>query len=274
MARLAPKTFLGETQRSWASEDLYLEVSYYKEGSSFPRHAHANPYFSFVLEGACQEQSCLGSSEYSTKSGVFHAAGSEHSNRWLQSGQCMSLELLPGFWRRFEQEAVALNSCFLGRQISDLAPKLGQELIRLDDASGLVIEGNALLLVASLLRQPQVEVKAPRWLQTAKEIFNEEFVDPPSLAEVAARVGVHPSHLARTFQKHFGQSVGEFVRRVRVERAQSYLTSTDLRLGEISLSLGFSDQSHFNRCFKTQIGMTPREYRRLRRPNITPVPRS
>ncbi|HXI14462.1 MAG TPA: helix-turn-helix transcriptional regulator [Thermoanaerobaculia bacterium] len=82
-----------------------------------------------------------------------------------------------------------------------------------------------------------------------------------SLASVAREVGVHPVHLARQFRKHYGVSVGERVRFLRVERAKE-LIAAGMSLPGVALEMGFADQSHFTRTFMKLAGMSPGMYRR------------
>jgi AraC family transcriptional regulator len=81
---------------------------------------------------------------------------------------------------------------------------------------------------------------------------------------LASAVGVHPVHLARSFREAHGASVGEYLRRLRVEFAQREVLRTDAPLSEIALSAGFCDQSHFGRTFKRHTGVTPAQARAAR----------
>ena len=58
---------------------------------------------------------------------------------------------------------------------------------------------------------------------------------------------------------------GEYIRQLRVEYACRQLSSSSTALAEIASAAGFSDQSHFSRTFKRQIGMTPSQYRAISR---------
>jgi AraC family transcriptional regulator len=75
-------------------------------------------------------------------------------------------------------------------------------------------------------------------------------------------VGVHPVTLARAFRRAFGCTVGEYVRRLRIERAARQLADSDLSLAEIALGAGFSDQSHFSNLFRRHTGLSPFQFRR------------
>jgi len=134
----------------------------------------------------------------------------------------------------------------------------------MDDVSPFAMEGLALELVAATARQREkvVERKPPRWLEQARELLHAHFADTLSLSEVAAAVGVHPAHLARVFRQQYRCSVGDYLRKLRVEFACRQLATSDRPLLEIALAAGFADQSHFSKTFKSLRGMTPSEYQR------------
>lgn len=79
---------------------------------------------------------------------------------------------------------------------------------------------------------------------------------------IAEKVGVHPVYIARQFRKHYHCTMGEYVRRLRVEAAGREISESDTPLSEIASLFGFYDQSHLTNTFKRLTGMTPAEYRR------------
>ncbi len=81
-----------------------------------------------------------------------------------------------------------------------------------------------------------------------------------ALAEIAAVVQISPYYFARQFKQATGTAPHAFVLQQRVERAKPLLQAGHWSVGEIAQQLGFSDQSHFTRCFKRQVGLTPRAY--------------
>jgi AraC family transcriptional regulator len=78
---------------------------------------------------------------------------------------------------------------------------------------------------------------------------------------MAAAAGVHPVHLAREFRRFERCTVGEYIRRLRIERACNELSNSNDSIAAIASGTGFYDQSHFGRIFKRVVGMTPIEYR-------------
>jgi AraC family transcriptional regulator len=99
----------------------------------------------------------------------------------------------------------------------------------------------------------------------AYELLHERFRETPSVTEIAASVGVHPSHLARSFRAYYRESLGECVRRLRLEWAASRLVRADVPLATLANEAGFVDQSHFTRAFKRRFGLTPARYRAAHR---------
>lgn len=81
----------------------------------------------------------------------------------------------------------------------------------------------------------------------------------PSLESISSLAGVSRYHFAHAFAKHIGLSPLAFHTRARLMRARR-LISQGWSLADTSLSLSFSDQSHFGRQFRKVYGMTPGEY--------------
>ena len=128
----------------------------------------------------------------------------------------------------------------------------------------MAIEGLALELLAEATRQPYTGIgAAPPWLRQAREMIVEHFPETLRLTQIAAEVGVHPVYLATAFRQKFGITIGEFVRKLRIEHACAELMKGDLPLTEIALQAGFVDQSHFSKVFKMYVGMTPHKYRNI-----------
>jgi AraC family transcriptional regulator len=108
---------------------------------------------------------------------------------------------------------------------------------------------------------------APHWLKQATEIVESRFLERLSLAEIASEVGVHRVHLSREFHKYNRCTVGEMIRRRRVQYASQLLANSRTSLAEIALVCGFSDQSHLSLLFKRYMGMTPSRFRRAAESN-------
>jgi AraC family transcriptional regulator len=145
-----------------------------------------------------------------------------------------------------------------------VALRIERELETDDAFAPLALEGLALELTAAVGRGPAPEPPG-RWVIEAYELLHERFREAPSVSEIAASVGVHPSHLARCFRAYYRESLGECVRRLRVEWAATRLARSDVPLASLANEAGFVDQSHFTRAFKRRFGLTPARYRAANR---------
>jgi LacI family transcriptional regulator len=81
---------------------------------------------------------------------------------------------------------------------------------------------------------------------------------------VAEACGVPPRTLARLFKQHLGRSVADEIGRLRRQRAQQLLASTDHSASEIAAQVGFASLLHLRRNFQRHTGLSPREWRQQR----------
>jgi AraC-like DNA-binding protein len=127
------------------------------------------------------------------------------------------------------------------------------------------IENLLLDVYKRYLKQKSGSKKIPTWAKELKEVIQDQ-IDTNltlSLKEVSQSLNVHPSYLSREFSKYFNDlSFGDYIRKLRIEKAIVLLADQKHTLAEIAYLTGFSDQSHFNRIFKKYIGKNPSEYRK------------
>lgn len=91
----------------------------------------------------------------------------------------------------------------------------------------------------------------------AKDLLLMHLENPPSVMELAQRVGISDRTLRRGFQELFGMAVIDFLTRKRMERAEQLLRETRLSVAEVTNIVGYANQSHFAAVFKRQFGITP-----------------
>jgi AraC-like DNA-binding protein len=87
------------------------------------------------------------------------------------------------------------------------------------------------------------------------------FADSISVPQLAARMFLSPSRFAEVFKKETGVPPGEYLRRLRLDRAQVLLRTTKMAASDIAHECGFSDAAQFSRSFRNVYGMTPSDYR-------------
>lgn len=239
----------------------------HRNGSELPWHHHETPSICFVLQGAFSEMWRGGSIACTSSTLKITPAGERHWNRFSQ-GDVRGLLIEPddalvGAIRPYSA-VLDERVSFHGGLMSGMARRVYDEMRRMDAAAPLAIEGLLLELVASASRMQEHNSSSgrPRWLEDARDRIHVELADRPTLTGLARSVGVHPVTLARAFRRSFGCTVGEYVRRLRIEHAARQLADTEVSLAEIALAAGFSDQSHFSNLFRRQTGLSPFQFRR------------
>lgn len=106
---------------------------------------------------------------------------------------------------------------------------------------------------------------APGWTKELKEMIQDQLDTNMSLSlqQVSDKLDINPAYLSREFSKYFENlSFGEYIRKLRIEKAINLIDTTAYSLTEIAYLTGFSDQSHFNRIFKKQTGQNPSAYKK------------
>lgn len=83
----------------------------------------------------------------------------------------------------------------------------------------------------------------------------------PTIRELAADLGMSPSHLRTRFLASCGVSLGRHMRELRLERACGLLRMTPARISEIAEQCGFNSLFSFSRAFRVRHGMSPKAYR-------------
>ena len=129
--------------------------------------------------------------------------------------------------------------------------------IRILDANSLPIERYRTEQSAHLL---QAHKGIPALVQAAIRYVHRQYSSPIEITEVASFLKCHPDYLSRLFKKAIDCSFGEYLMRVRIDRARNLISLRRFSMGEIAWNVGFQDQSHFGRTFKRLVNQTPREY--------------
>lgn len=81
------------------------------------------------------------------------------------------------------------------------------------------------------------------------------------ITELADSMGVNRSYLSNNFRRIVGMSPTEYLIQIRMEKAKSLLTKTNLSISQIASEVGYTDQLNFSRMFRQRFGESPKQYR-------------
>lgn len=244
----------------YATAGFGLRYALNLPGCKQGRHHHPEPRIVLSLRAGFDSRYGEHTVGVTDSAALFRPAGEDHEDRYPAPAATLAL-LLP-----VDSEASALRRPFVVRDsaFTGIAEMLRREMAAHDAASPLVAEGLALLASSKLLHHRPLEQRgAPRWIAEVRERVEAEYAHPPTLAELGSMVARDAAHVAATFKRVYGGSVGAYVRQQRLWQARRRLDERPAEAySDVALACGFTDQSHFIRHFKRLFGLTPGEYRR------------
>lgn len=101
------------------------------------------------------------------------------------------------------------------------------------------------------------------FIQKAISYIEEHLSEELNREDIASHVYLNPAYLSRLFKKETGQSLTDYILEARINKIRPLLVSTNQKISELAISVGFCNFSHFTKSFKKITGMTPNEYRRM-----------
>jgi AraC family transcriptional regulator len=157
-------------------------------------------------------------------------------------------------------------------RIKLLLTRICRELYEPGFASELMLEGLGTTLLAETLRllhqKRQSELGrgglAPAHMRMIREMVLEGDA-LPSLADIAGACSLSRRHLMRAFRQETGQTVGEFVQQLAMEKARKLLRETNQPVTVVATGVGFASLAAFSTAFRRATGESPRSYRASQR---------
>ena len=163
--------------------------------------------------------------------------------------------------------AQAQGLCVSHADVTELLSQMDAALEAGDEASralalGLAIQifhrfGRAAFGPGGALPLPDNVLRIQSWL-------DENFAMVAGVAETAQHFYYSREYVSRLWRKHFNTTVADYIQKRRVAHAQG-LIAQGAELSDACYQCGFGSMSTFIRAFRSVTGMTPSEYRRMRR---------
>lgn len=267
--RHVPVTMGSPRFRTLEATGCTVTEAWFPPNADLPPHTHDRPIFGVMLNGAFDSAIAHRTLDCPPASVWVEPLGERHSNRIGREGaRVLVVQPDPASFGAFGDFLDSVQHLRHAGIAGD-ASRIAVELDAGDDLAPLIVDGLVQTMLATATRQErrrQYHAPVPPWLLLAQELVHAHFRDRVGLTAIARAVGISPSRLARGFRAHFGTTLGDYVRRLRVEWVAGQLTRPSMSLSELGIAAGFSDQSHLTREFRRRLGMTPAEWRRRRGP--------
>ncbi|UVI29048.1 helix-turn-helix domain-containing protein [Paenibacillus spongiae] len=111
------------------------------------------------------------------------------------------------------------------------------------------------------------------WLEDCLRYMQTHFAEDIGVSNIAERFNLHRSYLSAMVKRHIGQSPGQYIQSLRLEKGARLLKETEHSVTEIALSSGYPDLYSFSRAFSRKYGVAPTEYRQAQEETARPVSR-
>lgn len=99
------------------------------------------------------------------------------------------------------------------------------------------------------------------YIKEAINYIEQNFQNDITIEDIAAVCGINRSYFGKIFRNSIGRTPQEFLMNYRMIKATELLKLTSLSIADIGSAVGYENQLHFSRAFKTIYGISPREWR-------------
>lgn len=235
----------------------------FSQGHTSDWHFHENSHFSHILSGGSKEIRTGFTENQTEGTSLYYYPGVAHQNTSYRAGTRI-------FNVEFEDQFFHLNGLIIPEDVKALwnkKPIVGSGLMKIlkehyynDNYSPTATE----LLCIDLLTDSQEKPKHyPEWTKQIIEVLNDHWDTPLQLHSFAEQLQIHPVTLSKYFSRYFTCTLGEYFRKLKIERSLAIIRQDKHSLTEIAYLCGFTDQAHFTKTFRQVTGMNPSQYKKI-----------
>ncbi|GAA6766221.1 AraC family transcriptional regulator [Flavobacterium johnsoniae] len=265
MYELEKEKYLGNTKNSFdTAQGIAVVETEYQNKVYEGWHSHNNAHITLFLKGGTTEKRKNFSETVGAGSLLFYHSDELHLNQnTLFPSRNINIEIEENLIKELQiSEAVIEKSIQNEAFTKFLILKIFKETLTADTFSADTIK-----MLFSQLSNANTHLerfeKSPFWVKSLNELLNDCWNENPNLQDLALVLNLNPITISKHFPKYFGCTLGEYMRRIKINRSLSLIQSSENNLTEIALECGFADQSHFIRTFKTQTGFLPKQFQKL-----------
>lgn len=229
-----------------------------------PPHRHERARLALLLEGRVTEVTDSRTVDIRRNQLVFWREGVTHSNVFPGAALSLQLELSHDIYRHVAAYFPPPPTPIDGDRFEGAVQRLLQEVDRYDTAKPMALQSALYEILARATRLTSSAPAASFAVTQAIRFATASLAEPMTIADLAAAANVSIRTLHERFTEELQTTPMDYVRDLRLARAESLLRDTELRAAEIAEACGFYDQAHFCRLFKRRTGVTPRQFRAKR----------
>ncbi|PXV95902.1 AraC-like DNA-binding protein [Lachnotalea glycerini] len=143
-----------------------------------------------------------------------------------------------------------------------------EECVLCEEVRNIYLHGKILELIAILCDEVMCEAAINHYgvriheqeyeaLLKAKELINQNYAHPLTIAEIAKKAAMSESRLQKGFKQCFGLTVNDYIIKKRMEMAKKLLESGNYSVSAVAWMVGYTHTGYFIRRFHEEYGITP-----------------
>lgn len=251
----------GIIENSITIDNAIISKTSYLKDPNPTWHCHENMHIAFVMQNAQSEISNKVYSVDRTGSVLFYHSGEMHKYTTFDPvSRSINIEIPHSFLKRY-----SLTDADIKRNIEE---KANAKSLILNMHKELLMNSpetsnNIKSLVLELISSSERHEATPNWIFELKNILHDYWRESLDLETLGKTLSVHPVTISKNFKKYFGCTLGEYRRKIRIEKSIALIKENKMTLSEIAHYCCFADQSHFTRNFKEYSGYLPSEFQKL-----------
>lgn len=259
--KLEQSKFLGITKNRFHSKSYDISLVDYHTPVSEDWHYHENTHLSLILQGGNRESRKNEDIQVTTGKIMFYNAGETHRNQHTAfPSKNLNIEYKKEFFNKNKLDPKIISKPSIQNIDAYLnLLNIYNELHLVD----LYTVDNIEFSLNQLLESNDTSSYIPVWIKQMKEIIEDRWDEFIPLKDLATTFNVHPVTISKYFRKYYQCTLGDYMRKIKIDKAIFFLLNTKTPISEISDICGFTDQSHMIKVFKAYIGFLPNQIRLL-----------
>lgn len=188
----------------------------------------------------------------------------EHWQKFLQEAELGRIEP-DAFFRVMEETMTDVREIYgeyMDEELTMACEKLMKPLMFLDIAQYGQTLLDCLMTINDRRNEVGVGSRSMHKMQMAVDFIRQNYNTNLNMAVVSNQLSMNYSLFSYSFKQYTGKTFVNYLKDLRMEEAKRLLVETDDRIAEISYRVGYDNEKHFMKTFKTQCGVSPTEYRK------------
>lgn len=262
MINLSNGQYLGSNRRRYDAGGIILTETEYHSTVFEGWHAHENIHVSLIIKGGNREQRKQRETHVLPGTLLFYHQHELHRNlHTSHPSKNINLEITEEFLQQYELGENEIEKMARHPDAGFSLLKMYHEADQADHFSAVSIQ---MLLLGLISDTKKLHKKQPPlWLKTIVDFLQDNWQEHPGLNELASLSGVNPITVSKHFSKYMGCTLGEYMRKLKIQNALRLIPTGTLSLTEVAFYCGFADQSHFTRNFRKLTHFLPKAYQKL-----------